>query len=368
MKTKEERPCLFKKDCRVDLKTRSRGDLLKSPVQGYITGMIGDSSYWTIYYNEYNSCVMGPSVFWKKIRHTSVTFKGGKLYGDKDAPLYAKAAEVLGLEWANYQWVPRLLRNNKTLWQMVFSKKITNPEALAKRYSKLYFKGTYSYRSLKEYFTRHSGVSLYDIYHYTSNPNLFLERLHKKEYPQDLLFDILKYCSYTNTKMNPAWSVRRMAEYHQEQIEEELKEEVSSKSTVNITEPVELDGLSCILNERDAFMESQLQHNCVYRCYWHQVEAGKYLVFKGNFCDRRVTLGIRIIPIADNYEFKFDQIHTIYNGCLDKSAYNKALQWMAKHKDSLIELVKDINKKLKLSSNEVSIDTQEPFDDIPVDI
>lgn len=247
---------------------------------------------------------------------------------------------------------------------MVIQGKITNPEQLAKRYSKMYFKGVFSYKALKTFYKSMSGlcgeISLYDIFYYTLNPNLFIEKCDNREAPLGLIMDTIRYCRIENTKFNPLWSIKRIQEEHAKQIERDTASEMLKCSDKRIAPPFVREGLELILSEREAFLESAKMHNCIHHCYWSQMAKGNYAVVRGTINGEYVDMGISIArrDTDSAIGLKFDQLHTIYNGIASIETKQKCLQWLDTYGAEIAKLYLGVKKP--------NIDVQ-PFnwDDLP---
>ena len=101
--------------------------------------------------------------------------------------------------------------------------------------------------------------------------------------------------------------------------------------------------LSLILNERECFMEGNLMHNCVHRCYWNKITAGNYLLAHGTIGDEYVDYGITV-----NWhegELLTDQIHTIRNGNVSREAVDYCCDWLQGNKNELLTIADEIRKK-----------------------
>ena len=166
------------------------------------------------------------------------------------------------------------------------------------------------------------------------------------------MFDILRYCAYDNTKLNPNWSDRRLSEFHQAQIEKDLDFESKDLSNVPIARPFTRDGFTAILSDRAAFMESSTQHNCAYRCYWPSVKSGNYLLFSGMADNKRVTLGINVENGLVLRRFIFDQVRTMYNGNVSPEEEQRIKDWIETYASDLNDLVDDIRQKYYLTQSQ----------------
>lgn len=242
---------------------------------------------------------------------------------------------------------------------MILKGKITNPEQLAKKYSKMYFKGAYSYKALKIYFESYNSTgSLWDIYYYTSNPSLWIEKfsalkwenVHQYEEHCNLVRDILHYAKMENSKVNPTWSYARMASEHQKQIERDNLDQINMYSDEKIATPFERGGLQLILDEREAFIEGTVMHNCVHSCYWRRIKSGEYLIASGVVNDTKIDLGISIYVYSDPQlgpipHFELSQVHSIYNGSVSGEIHDKCRQWIRENTKALIDTVHQIKAK-----------------------
>lgn len=355
MKTsKQTRPCIFLEDTRRDLKGMSRRQAFKSYARPHRIAVYGAREDFSVFYSEYIIEVMGNNVFWKSLGEESMTFKDGKFYGTFSQRVLNIALTAFNIDWPmSSNWIIRLLAHNKTLWAMILKGKITNPEQLAKKYSKIYFKGVYSYKALKVYFESYSSIgSLWDIYYYTSNPNLWIEKYCALKWENDrqyeehlnLARDILHYAKIENAKINSTWSYSRMVSEHQKQIERDNLDQVNMYSDEKIATPFERDGLHLILDERDAFIEGTVMHNCVHSCYWNRIANGNYLIAKGVVDGVKIDVGISI-GYSDNGDvLRLNQVHSIYNGNVSQEVEQFCMNWIDAYHQDLLGVLNEIRK------------------------
>lgn len=364
MKTsKQTRPCIFLEDTREEIKNLSRREILNRAIGGVRTSVYGSNSDFTIFRTYYIAEVMGDKQFYKKASEMSLTFKKGKFFGNFTDELLIAIVQVFKLDWTKENWVRRLLAHNKILWAQIIQGKITNPEQLAKKYSKLYFKGVYSYKSLKLYFTEYFRVgSLWDIYYYTSNPNLWIAKLSYYGYNEDggcidVWRDVLHYAKIENSKVNPSWSAKRLSDEHQKQIERDNLSLINTYSDEKIATPFERDGLQLILDERDAFIEGTVMHNCVHSCYWNRIANGNYLIAKGVVDGVKIDVGISLCYSDDGDALQLNQVHSIYNGIVSQEIKQYCLDWIDAHHQDLLGVLNEIRKpelpKRKASLNDL---------------
>ena len=270
------------------------------------------STNWFAATDQYRLVVLGPSIFWKKLGATTLTCKEGKLYGTMVPVLLEKAAQAFHIDWIEHDYVKHCLKQRRDLWQDVFAGKVTNPEMLLKRFSKKYFKGVYSYKTLKEYFrcTSHlGGIDLWSIYYYTSNPDLAIRKCleeNAKEYRQ-ILKDMLHYCNlFGDQKVNPNWSIKRMEEEHREQIIRDMVENPPKNLSEDyICSPLSIHGMEVFRQEKECYIEATYMKNCTWRCYWKRCARGEYMLFKGKLNGQYIHMGM-YVDLA-NDEVSFDQ-------------------------------------------------------------
>jgi len=351
---KQKLPVVFRRDTRAnwDLKEMTPKRVILRPIQAVVDDILGDRQHFICHHDEYMSTCIAGKIFWRKVLSSTITFKGGRLYGQLTPYLVDVLKEGFNLNWME-PWTLRLIRQDKNLWKEVFSGKITNPEMLCKRFSKRYFKGVYSYKVLREYFKNNIGYpSLWVIYYHTTNPNLLIQKFKKAMELQDkdwhkygnytsLYEDVLAYCQYDNSKINPMWSRRRLQEEHQKQIEKDAASEAAMYSDKDIYPQLDNNVLSLITNERQCFIEGNLMHNCVHRCYWRRVAEGSYIIATGEIQDVKVDIGIRVM---NNKILLIDQIHSIYNGNVSTEVTSYCNDWIDSHKEELLSRIDFINK------------------------
>lgn len=345
MKQKEKRPIIFYKDSRRPLSELSRLDIVQRDVIGdviYVGGYGPDN--FTAFIKHYKSCVCGPRVFYKEKLSYSLTVKDRRIYGSL-GEFVPTLMSVFHLDWlASTPWAKSLIGSRKDLWTLVLHGKITNPEALAKAFSKKCFGGAYSYKTLKRYFSNPGLPSLWDLYYYTTNPELSCQRVIGGDCPSSFS-DLLKYCKAFNTKLNPKWSEGRMRAEEQIFIEKWNLHEMEKLhiSDKHIASPYKADNLSLILSEKSCYLEGCKMHNCVHTNYWKYIAQGKYLIARGYINGEYVNFGIILkrghqgIP-----ELAKDQVCLKYNGCPQAETFIMCHAWLDNHQEELLEVISEI--------------------------
>lgn len=354
MKAKAKEPkwqALYQTDDRTPVKEITREDAVENPrgAESLYVGIgIKNPKDFTIWKRHYRLMVLGPKIFWKETARLSLTYKDGRFNGNLEA-LTEELCRAFKLDWVSTnRWLYRILGDRKDLWKLIVEGKVTNPEALLKAVSKRYFGGVYSYKNLKRWCKGECRpCSLWEVYYYTVNPDLTLETLCTSDYNErDYLFeDTLKLAAYFNEKINAKWSLARLREEHQKQLERREVKKLEKFSITNIAPAFEKDGLSLVLNERDCYMEGCNMHNCVHSCYWDEVVAGRYILARGTINGEYVDLGIRVNSSGD--ELHFNQVHIIYNGSVEEATRLKCEAWIEDNKDKLLEIANLIRAKSK---------------------
>lgn len=351
-KKKIKRPVIYYEEYRPEeIEKLTPREVLKKSYSRIVKSVLGDNNEFLVFVDTYAlSCIAG-RVFWKKTSNCFITYKNNRIYGAITCEIVSTLITAFKLDWiSKEEWVKNLVGQNKTLWKLILSGKITNPEDLAKKYSKLYFKGSYSYKTLKEYFkNRVIRISLWDAYYHTTNPDLCIRKLIKFhsennrliQEESNLLEDSIYYCRYDNTKVNPLWSVKRLRSEHQKQIEKDLLEDSQKLSEELITTEFKKDKIELILSEKSCFLEANLMHNCIYSCYWPKVIAGDYILAKGTIDDIHFDLGLRVI----GDEIEFNQVHSIYNGNVPEYVEESCKEWMFNNRYDLLQISKNIKSK-----------------------
>ena len=337
---REKLHCLYRRDTRRPASSFSREEAVRNRPLAECVNIYGSKEHWAAFSDEYILTCLGPRVFWKKIRTVNTTYKNGKLYGTVD-PFRNQLIEIFNFNWlSSNDWALRLLGGKKDLWKDILSDKITNPEMLCKNISKRYFKGAYSYRTLRRMAEGYnSRVSLWDLYYHSTNPEEALKLLiDPKGMDLFIIEDTIQYCKILDTKFNPLWSMRRIIEEHQKQIEILNARKIEGFSDELLTAPYSSDGLSLILDERTCFAEGCRMHNCVHSCYWRQIADGFYLIAKGEINGEYVDLGMSVTPDA----VVFQQVHTIYNGNPSSETIKACHNWITFRQNELQEIAKEI--------------------------
>ena len=345
---KEKLTCLYKQDTRLPIDRFSREDIIRNKPTACCISIYGSKERWTAFKDSYVLTCLGPRVFWKKTDTTNTTYKDGKLYGTL-ATLRVILCEIFNFDWIlTNDWTLNILLERKDLWKAVFSNKITNPEILCKTVSKKYFKGAYSYKILKEAAKNYrSRISLWDLYYYTTNPEEALKLLMRQDLNGDFytIEDTIEYCKILNTKFNPLWSMRRILEEHQKQIEALNARKIEEFSDEPLTAPYSSDGLSLILDERSCYIEGFKMHNCVHSCYWNQIKSGLYLIAKGTVNGEYIDLGMAVAPEPEI--IVFNQAHTVCNGNISIPVKRFCEEWIRLRQNELMQVVKEIKSNKK---------------------
>lgn len=342
MKQEEKLALLYRNDSRRAAELYSREEVVKERPEGVCVSIYGNKDHWTAFRDRYVLTCLGPRVFWKKTSSDSATFKGDNIYGNL-AAFTPILIEVFDYDWIrDNAWVTQLLLERKDLWKMVFSGKITNPEVLCKTFSRKYFKGVYSYATLRRYAQHRSNTPLWDLYYHTTNPEEALKRCCSSDYTYENLFtDCLYYAKILNTKINPMWSEKRLHAVHQQQIELMQKARIDKVPCDEVFPAYGTGGLSLINNERECYLESCKMHNCVHTCYWRRILQGNYLIARGmvgNSKDKQyVDVGIGVKREGNNVALLLDQVHTIYNGAVDDNIKQLCCDWIKEHHDVLVD-------------------------------
>ena len=337
---KEKLHCLYRRDTRRPASQFSREEAVRNKPLAGCTSIYGSKEHWAAFHDEYVLTCLGPRVFWNKVRTVNTTYKNGKLYGTVD-PFRNELIQVFNFNWlSTNDWTLRLLAGKKDLWRDILSDKITNPEMLCKTISKRYFKGAYSYRTLRRMAEMGctGRVSLWDLYYHSTNPEEALKLIIDPNIDSFIIEDTIQYCKILNTKFNPLWSTRRITEEHQKQIEILNAQKIEGFSNELLTAPYSSDGLSLILDERSCFAEGCKMHNCVHSCYWRQIVDGRYLIAKREINGQYVDLGMSVI----HDEVVFQQVHTIYNDNPSPETMRACHNWIVFRQNELREIAKEI--------------------------
>lgn len=356
---KKKMNVLYKNDERYPITNITRMNAVKNPPCVIVTTVYGDNEqYFCMFRERWTIKVLGNRIFWKKLESQNLTFKNGKFYGHLDSLFMRILCNVFHIDWI-FPWCFTLIGTNRTLFKAILQGKITNPEDLCKKYSKLYFKGVYSYKNLKECALRGISFSLWTLYNYCTNPNEGLRRLldlmkeEERERNENTSYgwwispsevqvsDIRDFCYYCemlgDTKWNPKWSKKRLFLEHQKQIERVQLLTIQEKSNELIAPSFSKDGLSLITDERTCYEEGMYMHNCVHTCYWHRIQGGIYLIAKGDIKGEHINLGITM-----NETPRLDQVHTIRNSEVSDDVREFCINWIEANKEALNDTVKYI--------------------------
>lgn len=360
METKTKRPVLYEEDTRRPVEEFSRKQACLGNPIAYSIRMYGDRSDWIVFRNDYYLTCVGDRIFWKKTQTQCLSYKKNKLSGDINS-FKTLLIDVFKLDWIKTNRCANIiLADRKDMWVPVLSGKITNPEKLLKYFSKKYFKGEYSYNTLKQYCeARGRACSLWDLYYYTVNPEESLKALTNYPSHDTTIFDLIHCAKILNEKVDPRWSPRRMREEHQKQIERLDAEEAESFSNIPIAKTFQEGGLSLILDERTCFLEGNTMHNCVHSCYWNRILKGDYLIARGHINGEYVDLGINV---DSHKNISLDQVHTIRNGMPAAETEALCYLWISNNWEQLVSRIHQIkNSKENYSLSECLEQIELPF-------
>ena len=364
---KEKLPVLYREDTRPNKNDFSRIEIFQKSITGTVSSVVGDTKHWCAFIDYYSLYALGDRIFWKKTISRSVTYKDGRLYGNIE-PFFKLVCKVFKLDWVSgHNCVRHLINDRKDLWQMVLSGKITNPEKLFKYFSKKYFKGAYSYRSLKTLYEcpkiiGNFGITLWDVYYYTTNPELtilnFLKatkdplNLCEEAYPgstswKQTFCDTIRHCRMLNQRIDPKWSIKRLRDVRQQQIRIVNLKKIEAINPEPVAPEYQRVGLSLILDERTCFSEGLNMSNCVHS-YWNSIKEGRYLIAKGNINGEHLNIGFRYV----GGNIFVDQISNRFNGYFDITKVPHATvefteQWLKTYKQELLEIIKGIKTRMK---------------------
>lgn len=336
----------------------SRIEILdSSPTKSEVTVREGQTGWVSIYMLS-RLTVLGPRIFWKQTKKSILTFKDGRLFGDISWHQH-HLIKALHLDWMQgpNEWCQQLLGERKDLWTLVFKGKITNPEVLAKTFSKKYFKGAYSYKTLKRFFGDPTiGLRqslLWRLWYYTTNPELTLAKLIEVQDTGDMwasaFMRTLKDTMYTGEKISPLWSIRRLFEVEEDIAWTLAAEKAKKYSDEPIAPPVEEDGVSLLLDKRSTAFEGSFMHNCVFSNYWEKILRGKYLIGRtkgkgGRPLDVGIAVNITAHPIG--YKFQLDQLYGRYEANPTEEEMDFCTQWVEAHQEVLLKTffaIRDFN-------------------------
>ena len=352
MEKKVKRPVIFREDPRFPLENYTLKQIIQRPSVVTVRSICGTPTDFVCHAGAYRTEAIAGRKFWRECAWDCITFKGNRIYGIITNNVRETLIKAFNLDWIN-DWCLILLGTNKSMWQDVLKGKITNPEMLAKTFSKRYFKGEIYYKNIRDYMLNLRGnISLWDIWYYTTNPNLCIERLtdsYKQDIKTDLfdysvsliqLFrDVIEYAKYENARINPAWSVRRLQEEHQKQIERAATAEAESYSNKDITERLDVGDFHLLLNERECFLEGQFMHNCVHSCYWKYIVRGDYLIATATIENTKVDIGI---TITTDLLLKVDQVFAAYNRSVSSTIKEAVNDWVRKNTVTLLCIANNI--------------------------
>ena len=260
---------------------------------------------------------------------------------------------------------------NKIIFKRILTNKIYNEETFYKAIASSFKVSNVSWKAVREYCyfnAHHLGFfwhSLTDLNTFTRNIEESIKILYTNRdnwSKLQALSDLLNYAIQFNQIVDFTWSDRRMREEHQYQIEKANALEINSKSESPIYHlPYPDDflfpsSIRLLNNEKDIFMEGQMMHHCLYRCYFGFIKSHDYMAFHMT-SPEDCTFSIRK---RDN-GVEFDQIYAKYDKPVSENTKLLAEKWVETSKTVLLEM---LNQPIEMEIQNTycsTIDTDLPW-------
>ena len=245
--------------------------------------------------------------------------------------------KIFKLDWVNSKYLPRI---TKGLWLKILNKKITNNTQVQDYLSKYVFKLKESDKGLCRQAVDNLVTFGYSGYLplTCTVKDLAQIDLQRQDFNHSLLRDISNECFILGLKFNPNWSIKRLQEFHQENIKVMLESEIEFLQ--NITFPIQVDvpkGFTFINDLKSLLIEGKTMNHCVFHSYQNSIKKGEYCVIH---CDiYNCTIGIRMGYYEGNYGYwSIDQIRGYANQSVEQTELIKS---------ELIETLEILNKNFK---------------------
>lgn len=305
-----------------------------------------------LFYAEY---VIAPFIgnngktYCKSICRGDITYKSGKVWS-KGFTLKT-LLRALSEHLRDFEWVHSIRSINlipEYAVRAVLDRKITSCEALWKLIAKRSYH-TDKWKAVK--YCKENCLSFFMFNQVVANIDV-LKDCGKTEFPDNYaLRELVQYAIVFQEKISCTWSKHRM----QEELER-LRRKVDYNKLLSMPDirawdsegwdedvsgPVFEDSTQhfrLIDSARLAFDTSSRFSNCVYRCYWHEIERNKYLVF----ASEDICIGFRVLS---DWDVMLDQCHGKHNAPVENEKHwVEALRpvaqmivdkWREKHPDRL---------------------------------
>lgn len=259
--------------------------------------------------------------------------------------------------YTNLNTIDNLIRYailRKPVLKGIITGKITNRKALIKTLmTTSYHIKDFRYETIEKYFNSNINQSLSTLAKYTTDLNESVRLLALSDstsyFDRNLFCDLIQDAFILDKKINPRWSVRRMQEEHQKNIETEtlLKEGSLSDEPIYECIPVidERGIKGNILNsEKEVYQEASFQHNCLHTHYWSKIKNRNYIAISLSVPER-ITVGLTVKGNDDDRSLSIEQMHTRYNAGVRDEHKDIIVDYIRRHQEQLTSLVeaKDYN-------------------------
>lgn len=231
-----------------------------------------------------------------------------------------KFLSLLGIDW--YRDIPKQIVSGffmkKAILRAIITKKIYSEETFYRFIaSRCYGLKEINWKSIKKYcemcFVNHVFISILDMKSFTKDVEKSIEVITKTN-NYTLYYDLLKCAVELGQVVDFSWSLNRIREEHQKQIDIINIEKLASKKQDPIYKQlIETEYIKVLNTERDVYLESSKMHHCLYSCYYKSMLNKTFMAFHMSYPED-CTFSIRYI----NDGISFDQVHLAYNKPVQK--------------------------------------------------
>lgn len=164
----------------------------------------------------------------------------------------------------------------------ILRKKICSSKTFYKAVrSKIYKLKEIDWKVLRDYLKIENFIPIMDLKDFTKDYFKSMKVISKySEVCPSIYRDLITYAIKLNEKVDFCWSEKRMHEEHIRQIRQVQLAEIEDKvETPVFSEEINGPSIKMLNSEKEVFLEGLVMHHCLYACYWHKINAKKYIAF-----------------------------------------------------------------------------------------
>lgn len=261
----------------------------------------------------------------------------GKQVNHDSGVIPADMCNYFKVEWFNNIPAGLKLSTTNSNMKKVFLGKITNPRDLIKAIVKANptLRGmNISTELLWDYCNLNSGCtiqSLCDALSVAKDPNHAIEHVYASGTLSWQTGDLIKQAQMLDRKIDFKWSVKRMAEVHNEWTREimDIEQENVEKVEYEYTNELPHNGcLELITDSKELYVEGRMMDHCVYTNYASSVANRTYFVFK--YTDRNVRATLAVSKRYGGENFIVDQFYGKRNTLVEQYHHDFVNEWVAR--------------------------------------